>query len=142
MASPLSLSLRNEGVLDAFQSGGDWQSNSPDPVKKKKSDFARAQSWKEGRRRDHLTIVTFGRASPQSRYFREREGGREAELRSWVTPLNSAAARADLPCFQRGRSFCVHTDMPKKSKDRLRDPMLQVTTRDPATYPSTFLTYL
>ena len=30
--------------------------------------------------------------------------------------------------------------MSKKSKDRLRDPALQVTARDHATYPSTFFT--
>ena len=36
----------------------------------------------------------------------------------------------------------IHTDMSRKSKDRLRDPMLKVTMRDHATYPSTFLTYM
>ena len=79
--------------LDAFQSNEDWQVIRL-ILSKKKSDFALSQSWKEGRT-DHLTIVTFGRASPQSRYFRGEEGkggeGKEAELRSWVTPLNSAA---------------------------------------------------
>ena len=33
------------------------------------------------------------------------------------------------------------TDISKKSKDKLRDPVLQVTMRDHATYPSSFLTY-
>ena len=36
----------------------------------------------------------------------------------------------------------IGTGMSKKSKDRLRDPALQVTMWDHATYPSTFLTYL
>ena len=62
--------------LDAFQSNEDWQVTRL-ILSKNKSDFALSQSWKEGRkegRTDHLTIVTFGRASPQSRYFRGEEG--------------------------------------------------------------------
>ena len=87
--------------MDEFQSNEDWQATRR-ILSKKTEVRPRSVSVLEGRR-DHLTIVTFGRASPQSRYFRAREGKRpRAEVVGNTAKFRSVGP----PRFQSGASFC------------------------------------
>ena len=65
----------------------------------------------------------------------------ESEAYQMMTDEEVGGAR-DMVLLSLNECMNSTTDISKQSKDRLRDPVLQVTMRDHATYPSTFLTYL
>ena len=53
--------------------------------------------------------------------------------------FSRGSSRVVIVCIAEEKNF---TDMSKKLKDKLRDPVLQLRPWDHATYPSNFLTYL